>query len=404
MKSIIDYAVRGITPGLALCLFLLGISAHSATAEEPGSGEGRVYVMENQAAGNTIVVFKRAADGSLSLLQEVSTGGLGSGPGTLPPPAPVGTPGPNGIDSQDSLVITDDGRFLLAVNPESNDISVLRVTHSGLELVDRVPSGGIFPVSIGQHHDLIYVLNGGAMPHSGTGTPTLCGFRLDHDGKLHVIRGSTIITGPDGSQPSDAVFSADGRTLIISEQITQTIEVFRVGEDGLLKNPSSFLANNSAPVAVAIGPHNIVGVTEGAISGPRIPVPDGSTVSTYQLTDEGTLEPISKAVPTDQTAACWLRFTPDGRFAYTGNTGSGSLSSFTVSKDAELTLLNAVAADLGVKSIPIDLYITPNGKFLYVLGSFIGTVRGFHIEDDGSLTSVASIPGLPFSMQGIVAQ
>jgi 6-phosphogluconolactonase (cycloisomerase 2 family) len=404
MKFIRDYARRVMVPGFTICFFLLGIFLLRGAAEEREVTEARVYVMKNQAAGNTIAVFKRGGDGSLSLLQEVPTGGLGSGPGTFPPPAPNGTPGPNGIDSQDSLVITDDGRFLIAVNPNSNDVSVLEVIRDGLRLVDRVPSGGIFPVSIAHHHNLIYVLNGGAMPHSNTGTPTLRGFRLDHEGKLHEIHGSTILTGPNGSQPTDTVFSASGKILIISEQTTQTIKVFRVGDGGLLQESSSFLANNSAPVAVAVGPHGIVGITEGAISGPRIPIPNGSTVSSYRVTDEDTLELVSKSVPTDQTAACWLRFTPDGRYAYTGNTGSGSVSSFSVSEDGELTLLNPVANFLGFESIPIDLSITPDGKFLYIIGSFIGTIRGYQIENDGSLIPVASFSGLPISMQGIVAQ
>lgn len=399
MKPMRAYGIQVIAPFLLLAIGML-----PGVAQGPDSVQGRVYVMENQAAGNTIAVFNRGVAGRLSLLQEVLTGGLGSGPGTLPPPAPDGTPGPNGIDSQDSLVMTDDGRFLIAVNPNSNDVSVLKVVHEGLQLVDRVPSGGIFPVSIAHYDDLIYVLNGGAVPHSKTGTPTLSGFRLDHAGKLHEIPGSTIVTGIDGSQPSDAVFTEGGKLLIISEQLTETIKVFRVGDQGLLIEQSSFLANNSAPVAVAVGPRNIVGITEGAISGFRIPIPDGSTVSSYRVTQEDTLEVVSRSVPTNQTAACWLRFTPDGHYAYTGNPGSGSVSSFRVSDTGELSLLNAVGAFLGFESAPLDLSITPDGKFLYVLGSFIGTVQGYRIENNGSLTSVANFSGLPFSMQGIVAQ
>jgi 6-phosphogluconolactonase (cycloisomerase 2 family) len=128
-------------------------------------------------------------------------------------------------------------------------------------------------------------------------------------------------------------------------------------------------------------------------------------MSTYRVTENDTLEPISKAVPTNQSAACWVRFTPDGRYAYTGNTGSGSVSSFLVSRRGELTLLQPVAGDVGgFLSVPIDLDITPNGKYLYVLGSFIGTVQGFHIENDGSLTHVGSYAGLPITIQGIVAR
>jgi 6-phosphogluconolactonase (cycloisomerase 2 family) len=405
MTTILNAHLTRLILGSTICLLLLGPLKSTAIAQELRLEEGRVYVMANSAMSNTIVVLKREEDGRLTFLQEVATGGVGSGPGTLPPPFPAGIPGPNGIDSQDALVVTDDGRFLIAVNAGSNDVSVLEITHEGLELVDRVSSGGIFPVSVAHHRDLIYVVNGGSPPHSSTGTPTVRGFRIDHEGKLRQIPYSTIVTGPDASQPSDAVFSPSGKALIIAEQSTQTIDVFRVTDDGLLEAGTRIPANNSAPLAVAFADHDIMAITEGVTSAPRVAVPKGSTMSSYKITTGDNLEPISKAVPTLQTAACWLRFTPDGRYAYTGNAGSGNLSSFLVSESGVLTLLDSVAADTGgFLSVPIDLYITPNGKYLYVLASFIGTVQGFRIESDGSLSQVASYAGLPISIQGIVAR
>jgi 6-phosphogluconolactonase (cycloisomerase 2 family) len=407
MKTIMFCRVSLSVLVVAICLLLPGTQVVAQEKEQRDSGSGRVYVMINQATGNSVVVLNRDADGRLTRLQEVSTGGLGSGPGPLPPPFPPDLPGPDGIDSQDSLVLTEDGQFLIAVNPGSNDVSVLAVTHHGLRLVEKVPSGGVFPVSIAHHRGLIYVLNGGAKPsiHGGGGTPTIRGFRLDDAGKLHEIPQSTIVTGPDASGPSDAVFSPDGEMLVIAEQFTQTSEYFHVDHSGLLHDPVRFRANNSVPLGIAFGRHHIVAITEGGGLRPRVAIPHGSTVSSYRITEDDTLELVSKAVRTEQDAACWIRFTPDGRFAYTGNTGSGSVSSFTVARNGEFTLLASVAADTGgFISVPIDLDITPNGKFLYVLGSFIGTVQGYRIEENGSLTPVTSFSGLPTTMQGIVAR
>ena len=39
--------------------------------EHAGGEEGRVYVMSNAAAGNTVIVFHRDEDGSLLRIQEV---------------------------------------------------------------------------------------------------------------------------------------------------------------------------------------------------------------------------------------------------------------------------------------------------------------------------------------------
>jgi 6-phosphogluconolactonase len=114
---------------------------------------------------------------------------------------------------------------------------------------------------------------------------------------------------------------------------------------------------------------------------------------------------VSAAVPDHQSAACWIRFTPNREFAYVSNTGSGTLSSYAVSPHGDLVLAEEIAADTGgPQSVPIDLAITPDGKFLYVLSSLLGTVQGYRIERDGALTHVSSTNGFPISVQGIVTQ
>src|SRR5215470_12819356 len=80
-------------------------------------GPHAVFVQTNRAAGNTVKVFARADDGTLSSAgPEVSTGGLGG--------AAVGAPG-DSLASQGSLVFN--GGLLFAVNAGSNTVSVLRV-------------------------------------------------------------------------------------------------------------------------------------------------------------------------------------------------------------------------------------------------------------------------------------
>src|SRR5262245_47473291 len=149
----------------SLALFL---SLPAAAASAQAGNSGLVYVMTNQAAGNSIVQLLRSPDGSLTRAREVSTGGLGSG-GTLDP-----------LVSQDSLVLSNGGRFLLAVNAGSDEISVLGAGKKGLTLLDKAPSGGDFPNSIALFEDLVYVIN-------AHGSPNVTGFRLGHDGSLEAI-------------------------------------------------------------------------------------------------------------------------------------------------------------------------------------------------------------------------
>src|SRR5919198_5650555 len=68
------------------------------------------------------------------------------------------------IASQGALQISDDGRYLLAVDAGSNEISVLRIEHNGAVRQihgGTVLSGGLEPVSIAVHGRLVYVANGG---------------------------------------------------------------------------------------------------------------------------------------------------------------------------------------------------------------------------------------------------
>lgn len=399
------YLTRRLALGILtvwFCLFLGG-SAPAEQDEQDNLAGGAVYVLTNLIQGNTVVVYHRSADGSLTRVSEVATGGRGSGPGELPPGFGPG-PGPNPLDSQDGLILTKGGRFLLAVNSRSNDVSVFAVEQHGLRLVDRVPSGGNFPVSIAHYKDLIYVLNEGESPDEFFGgVPNMTGFMLDNTGKMHPIAHSTVVTGAPNSGPSEAAITPDGRFLIITEMFTNLIKVFEVKEDGLLKEMTTMSANNPTPLAVDFGHENLVAITEGNDIGHRVGSPNGATISTYRMTEDGSLKPISSAVHVNKTGTCWVRFTPDGRFAFTGDTGSGTVSSFAVSPDGELTLLGAANTG-GLASVPIDLDITRDGKFLYVLASFSGAVEGFRIENDGSLTPVARAGGLPITIQGIVAR
>jgi 6-phosphogluconolactonase len=406
MKTVRTLTHRLVLVVLTGCVFLFFLG-NNAVAEDNGAANtvegGAVYVLTNLIQGNTVVAYHRSADGTLTRVEEVATGGRGSGPGQLPPGFGNG-PGPNPLDSQDGLVLTEDGRYLLAVNSRSNDVSVFAVNQNGLRLVDRVSSGGNFPVSIAHHRGLIYVLNEGESPDEFFGgVPNMTGFILDNAGKMHPIPHSTRITGTPDSGPSEAAITPDGRYLIVTEMFTNLIKVFEAEEGGLMKERTTTAANNPTPLAVDFGHHNLVAITEGNDIGHRVGSPKGATISTYRMGKDGGLEPISRAVKVNKTGTCWVRFSPNGRFAFTGDTGSGSVSTFAVSREGELTLLGSADTG-GLASVPIDLSVTPDGKFLYVLASFAGQVKGFRIEHNGSLTPIGSAGGLPITIQGIVAR
>ena len=104
-----------------------------------------------------------------------------------------GTGAPYG--SAGGLQRSADGRYLLATDPASNQISVLRIKpNGGLQLAEVVGSHGTSPVSIAVSGSLVYVANGGA------GGSNYTGFRLNAGGHLRHIAGSTVDL-PDDALP-----------------------------------------------------------------------------------------------------------------------------------------------------------------------------------------------------------
>ena len=107
-------------------------SATSAAHGTSGGGPGAVYTMTNAAAGNAVLVYTRAADGTLGGPVSFPTEGNGTGAG---------------LGNQGALALGVGGRWLFVVNAGSNTVSAFRVGSAGLSLVDVVPSGGVRPVS-----------------------------------------------------------------------------------------------------------------------------------------------------------------------------------------------------------------------------------------------------------------
>ena len=174
---------RWVPAALGVAAVLAGwlavpVSASASARTSPVVGH--VYVNDNTAGANTVAAFNRHADGTLTpeAGSPFAAGGAGTGAG---------------LSSQGALQISPDGRFLIAADAGSNQVSVLRIRPDGsLRLVPGGvrASGGVLPVSIAIHGDLVYVAN------SGTGGSNYTGFRLAGDGRLRPIPGSTVSLPP----------------------------------------------------------------------------------------------------------------------------------------------------------------------------------------------------------------
>jgi len=343
---------------------------------------GAVYVMTNAVGGNAVLVYDRLANGVLLPGGSYATGGLGSG---------------DSLGNQSGLVLSGDDRFLYVVNAGSNEISAFEIRPDGLELIDRVFSGGARPISVTVSQRLLYVLHAGGQ---AGGADSIDGFTITPDGHLFPIPGSSRPLSGLSTRPAQIGFTPDGGVLVVTEKATNLIDTFVLDREGRATGPQVFASAGLTPFGFGFGKRGQLIVSEAGGGA------DGSTVSSYRVDDDGSLHLVSGAVPTTETAACWISVTNDGRFAYSTNGGSGTVSGFRVGFDGMLTLLDAdgVTANTGAGSVPLDMDLSDNGRFLYTLNSGTGTIGAFRVNADGSLLAVPFAPGLPAGANGLAAR
>jgi 6-phosphogluconolactonase (cycloisomerase 2 family) len=114
------------------------------------------------------------------------------------------------------------------------------------------------------------------------------------------------------------------------------------------------------------------------------------TVSAYHDSLLGRLSPIGSSPYADgQTAPCWVEISHDGRYLFTVNTGSGTISSYSINPDGSLALIGSTPISGG--GADIDARLSPDGKYLLVDGSGMHFVSVFAVNG-GSLTEVPSSP------------
>ncbi|MFC0545152.1 lactonase family protein [Kutzneria chonburiensis] len=335
-----------------------------------------LFVQTNNLAGNQVLVCAIDDNGALELVSTLDTDGDGGAHDGL-------TFDP--LDSQGSLVYDRRHRLLFAVNAGSNTVSVLGGTGPHPHLRQVVPSGGVLPVSLAQHNDLLYVLNA----HAGG---SITGYRIA-GGRLHAVEDSTRsleltpASGPGQNvvSPAQLVFSPDGSELVVATKAGGggLLDVFAIGADG--RPSAEFTANSAgtpAPFGFGFDGYGRLAVTDAALG----------VLTTYTLHHGKTRRVASQ--PDGKAAMCWI-VRANGNF-YVTDAGSNTISCYRIDEDGTPTVLNQTSTG----AFPIDMAVTSDERFLYVQLAAEGKVFGYHVEDDATLTQVASLD-VPASAQGI---
>jgi 6-phosphogluconolactonase len=360
-------------------LIAAGLVATPTVAFATSPVVGHVYVNDNTGGTNTIGGFDQHADGSLTALAGSPFSAGGAGTGTI-------------VGSQGAIQVASHGRYVLAVDAGSSQISVLAVGSDGsLSLVGSpVSSGGIEPVSIAVHRRLVYVANEG----DGTSGSNYAGFRLRSDGVLKPLSGSTVPL-PATALPGDILFSGTGNNLIgvevgTTDPSTFLIDSFRVRDNGRLAPAagSPFPAEAPGPFGSEFSPtdphHLYVSNAHGGTG--------NGSVSAFSASANGKLESIGDSpYPDGQTAPCWVEIAHDGRHLFAVDTGSTTISSYRIRENGSLRYLSSTPFKSGTGIRPFDARLDVAGTYLYVVDAAIASVSGFAVSG-GSLSELTSSP------------
>src|SRR6266516_3771658 len=196
---------------ILLTLPAVGAAVTAGSSSAASDVVGHLDVDDNTAGTNTIAAFDRHADGTLTPLHgsPFTAGGAGTGAG---------------IGSQGALQVTSDGKYLLAVDAGSDQISVLRINSDGeLRPVGGGPvsSGGVEPVSIAVHGRLGYVANAG-----DTGSNSISRYAIAADGSLSLLGSTSLGAASVGAE--DARLGPDGGTLWVVDTGADAVSAFAV--------------------------------------------------------------------------------------------------------------------------------------------------------------------------------
>jgi 6-phosphogluconolactonase len=353
---------------------LLGMAGLLFPASALAHSQGAVFTLSNAASGNRVIAFHRDANGHLGPRHTFATGGRGTG---------------SGLGSQGSLTLSPDGRRLYAVNAGSDTLSVFRVSGARLHRLQVVRSGGDLPISVAVGAGRVYVLNAGT-------TPSVVGFRVTGAG-IARIGGAWRHLAPGDKDPAEVALSPAGSVLVVTNKTSSTIDTIRIRRHGALAHAVSHPSVGGTPFGFAFAHSGALVVSDASI-------PPSSGATSYSVSRSGGLAATSPAIENHQQAACWVAVTPSSRFAYTANTGSGTVSAYRIEHGAIALLGNGAAADTGAGSKPADEAITPRGDILYVLLGGVGRVQAFRIGAGGTLHHAGSVGSLPAGGAGLAVR
>jgi 6-phosphogluconolactonase (cycloisomerase 2 family) len=411
---------KHVLPVAALLIAAPVLFAADTRGDNGSAPNNIVYVNSNNptAGKNAVLAYKRnPGTGSLNEINgsPFLTGGTGfyNSDERL---------GPDDHDHE--LAVTDDHRFLYAVNEGSNTVAGFLVHPSGaLISVPGSPfaSGGVEPASLTVRGNLLIVVNRGDQDPGGAGgtnAPNYSEFQINPDGSLTSLGYSLALT--PGSSPTQAQLGLGGKTMfdnLLFEAPFVSLAPFLPPYSTLLHSYTVSAGGTITPVAALSTPPGLPPYILGLAVHPTEKVLYAGYVlvgalAAYTYDDTGALT-FSDFSVGQGVGPCWVALTPDAKFAYTADAVTDDIDVYSLA-DPKHPVWVSVTHLAGPKQLlgdpnapavftttPFNLEVSPDGKFLYVVnhettlddsypaGNAIHVLR---IGADGQLTETSGSP------------
>jgi len=404
---------------------------------------GHLYMQTNEIE-NAIVHYKRSADGMITEVERIRTGGAGSG---VFKPISGQDSAPNAFEGAGSITLTPDRRFLFTTNGGDNSVSSFAVGEDGgLTLIDVKATGNAVEGRSGTAKSVAYspacctlfVLHSFGPDHlrlmsvDAQGKLTLRPERytvnthdkpnrvstmvvVSPDEKL-VFVGTTfdepiVSTGvyPDGS-PILWVQRGGGAFHSIASNAPDPdgLAVFPLRQDGSLGTARFYDGGGGSPFYIAF----LHGRPDTFVIG--FAVGDGCAMGTIGKDGKISIGPLVKI---DTSAGlpselCWLAVSPDDRTIYATNFGYSNISTYHINgRGLEVACDPACPKVPGdgtarglcgdVTSGPADSWISPDGAYLYQIYGNAAKLVAYATQPNGSLSEITSVK-IPYnSPQGL---
>lgn len=337
-----------------------------------------LYTLGNAADGNAVSGYLRSSNGNLSRNGSYATTGKGLGAG---------------LGSQGALVFDAASQRFFAVNAGDDSISMLALDASGeLTVQSKVASGGVRPVSIAVHGEVVYVVNQG----NAQTAANISGFSVKNNALVAIAGSTRPLSAAGDVHPTDVGFTPDGAFVVVIERFAGKVDTFAL-VDGVAQAGNFQTSAGMQPFAFDFSPEGALIVAEVGNG-----TATGSSVSSYAIAETGVLTPITSALPTKQGAACWIAVA--GGYAYIANAATANLTGVAVSETGALTLLDSSGVTAVTGAGANDLAVSPDHGYLYSLAGGPHEIRPFAIRADGSLTALPALSGVPATAVGLVAR